>query len=393
MDEPTQKLRAALKNFFSFSTPATGTALLYGGGAVMIGVVLIGVSTDLRPATYEQAVREVVEDVLHTEDVWPLPLDIDAYNKKMLDLAHYAPQIPTGTTSTSTPAAPKPTSSETMSVSVPGALWPAPAAYPHGGALLPFSRIIAYYGNFYSTRMGVLGEYEPEEVKRKLEGEVAAWTAADPDTPAIPAIHYIVTVAQADAGPRGLYRAQMPDSEIDKALAMANEMGGILFLDIQVGKSTLAEELPAIEKYLALPNVHLGLDPEFSMKYGDAPGHVIGTFDAKDINYAADYLANLVNKHQLPPKVMVIHRFTQDMLTNYQNIEPLPEVQIVIDMDGWGEPAKKKGTYNHVVAPEPVQFTGVKIFYGNDLKPPSTRLLSIEEVLDLNPSPIYIQYQ
>ena len=30
--------------------------------------------------------------------------------------------------------------------------------YPNPGALLPFHRIVAYYGNFYSTHMGVLGE-------------------------------------------------------------------------------------------------------------------------------------------------------------------------------------------------------------------------------------------
>ena len=29
------------------------------------------------------------------------------------------------------------------------------------------------------------------------------------------------------------------------------------------------------------------------------------------------------------------------MVTNYKEIKPLPEVQIVMDMDGWGEKAKK----------------------------------------------------
>src|SRR5688500_8350026 len=39
--------------------------------------------------------------------------------------------------------------------------WPVKASYPARGALLPFNRIVAYYGNFYSTGMGVLGEYSP----------------------------------------------------------------------------------------------------------------------------------------------------------------------------------------------------------------------------------------
>src|ERR1700729_182622 len=37
--------------------------------------------------------------------------------------------------------------------------WPVKTAYPEAGAILPFKRIVAYYGNLYSKKMGVLGEY------------------------------------------------------------------------------------------------------------------------------------------------------------------------------------------------------------------------------------------
>ena len=170
-------------------------------------------------------------------------------------------------------------------------------------------------------------------------------------------------------------------------------MHGLLILDVQVGKSTLEAELPPLEKYLEMPNVELAIDPEFSMKYGNAPGTVIGTFDASDINYAAGYLAGLVRAQHLPPKVLVVHRFTQDMVTDYKDIAPLPEVEVVMDMDGWGSQAKKIGTYTNVIAPEPVQFTGLKLFYKADLKFPSTGLLTPQQVLSLTPAPIYIQYQ
>jgi hypothetical protein len=148
-----------------------------------------------------------------------------------------------------------------------------------------------------------------------------------------------------------------------------------------------------LEKYLQMPQVHLAIDPEFSMKFGDAPGRVIGTFDATDINYAASYLAGLVNQYHLPPKVLVVHRFTEDMVTNYKKIMPLPEVEIVMDMDGFGSKAKKYGTYNKVIAPEPVEFTGIKLFYKNDVRPPADGMLTTDEVLKLTPAPIYIQYQ
>ncbi|MEJ0054038.1 MAG: hypothetical protein WDN10_04965 [bacterium] len=303
------------------------------------------------------------------------PLDKAAYDKKLLSLAN-RPVLATTTASTTT-----------------NYLWPVTAAYPNPGAILPFKRIVAYYGNFYSKGMGVLGEYPLDQVAAKLRAAVAEWQVADPATPVVPAIDYIAITAQASPGADGKYRFRMPDSQIQIALDLASQVNGIVFLDLQVGLSSLPVELPLIEKYLKMPQVHLALDPEFAMHNGAKPGTVVGTMSASDINYAADYLAKLVRENNLPPKVLVIHRFTHDMVTGYKSIKPLPEVQMVMDMDGWGSPAKKIGTYTRVIAPEPVQFTGFKIFYKNDLKPPSTRIMTPAELLKLSPQPSYIQYQ
>ncbi len=311
-----------------------------------------------------------------------LLLDKEAYDKKMLALAHRT--IATTTQSTSTNA---------TSTKVVTYLWPPKAPYPKYGALLPFNRIIAYYGNFYSTRMGVLGEYAPDVMLAKLEAEVESWRQADPSTPVIPAIHYIAAVAQASAGEDGDYLNRMPYAEIDKAIVLAEKAHGVVFLDIQIGQSTVASEVAALTKYLALPQVHLGIDPEFAMKNGKKPGTVIGTLDAVEINQAAQILAKIVRDNNLPPKVLIVHRFTEKMVTNYQNIQPLPEVQIIMTMDGWGSPELKTGTYKHVIYPEPVQFTGFKLFYKNDLRSPSTRMLTPKEILQLTPAPSYIQYQ
>lgn len=311
-------------------------------------------------------------------------LDTALYDKKMLALANNpAPIIQATTTASSTkPAVP---------AKVP--LYPVKTLYPNAGAILPFSRVVAYYGNFYSTRMGALGEHPPEEMLNYLRAEVKKWENADPDTSVVPAIHYIAVTAQESPGQEGKYILRMPDDQIEKAIKLADEVHGIVFLDIQVGLSTFTKEIPLLEKFLKLPNVHLGLDPEFSMKTGKRPGTVIGTMDASDFNYAANYLAKLVKDNNLPPKILVIHRFTKGMVTNYKLIKPLPEVQIVMHMDGWGTPEKKFGTYNSVIVPEPVQFTGFKLFYKNDLKSPSTHVLTPQELLKLSPRPIYIQYQ
>lgn len=382
MAESRKRVRPRLPNLgarFHIAALVLCAATIFGGGLIY----LLGFSHVF--ATVYERVKE-----LPSEPSWPLPLNKEAYNNRMLALAHYLP--PPSSDASSTPGV-LPVSSATTSVSLPGEIWPHSTVYPHGGAVLPFKRVVAYYGNFYSKQMGVLGEYPTEEMLAKLQHEAEEWRAADPGTPVVPAIHYIAVVAQAGAGKDGKYRLRMPDDQIDHALALASRIGGLVFLDVQVGLSTLQEELPQLETYLKLPNVHLGIDPEFSMKYGHPPGTVIGTFDAADINFASSYLATLVREHRLPPKMLIIHRFTQNMVTNYKYITPLPEVQIVMDMDGWGSQAKKKGTYRQVIIPEPVQFTGLKLFYKADLKPPSTGLLTKEEVLSLTPAPIYIQYQ
>lgn len=313
------------------------------------------------------------------------PLDTAAYDLKLMQLAHRS-----ATTSVATSTAT--TTTSTSSVQARHYLWPVKAVYPNAGALLPFNRIVAYYGNFYSKGMGVLGKYPPDVMLLKLEAAALEWQLADLSTPVIPAIDYIAVTAQGSPVD-GKYRARMPFDQIDKALALADQVHGIVILDVQVGLSTVQTELPLLEKYLKMPQVHLALDPEFSMKGTRPPGREIGTMNPTDINFAATYLAQLVRDNNLPPKILIIHRFTQDMVTHYKQIKPLPEVQIVMDMDGWGFPAKKINTYNTVIYPEPVQFTGFKLFYKNDILPPSTRMLTPKEILKLTPSPSFIQYQ
>ena len=119
----------------------------------------------------------------------------------------------------------------------------------------------------------------------------------------------------------------------------------------------------------------------------------MGTMDASDINFAIDYLAKIVKENNLTPKILVVHRYTQKMVTNYRLITPLPEVQIVMHMDGWGGAAKKKNTYEQFVFKEPVQFAGFKLFYKNDILTSGTVLMTPLDLLKLRPQPIYIQYQ
>jgi len=272
--------------------------------------------------------------------------------------------------------------------------WPVKGTpYPLGGAVLPFKRVVAFYGNLYSKKMGILGELPANEMLAKLKVEVKNWEKADPKTPVQPALHYIAVVAQGDGGKDGKYRYRMPFKQIDSVLVLAKKAHALVFLDVQVALSNIQAELPLFEKYLIMPQVHFGMDPEFSMKDGSKPGRKIGTYDAADVNYVTGYLANLVKKHGLPPKMLVVHRFTKKMVTNYKNIKLRPEVQVIMDMDGWGEPDLKMGTYRYFINQEPVQFTGFKLFYKNDIKKAPHHMMTPQEVLKYKPAPLYIQYQ
>lgn len=271
--------------------------------------------------------------------------------------------------------------------------WPVkgPAVLP--GSILPHKRIVAYYGNPFSKKMGALGEFPKDEMLHRLKDEATAWQAADPATPVQPALHLIAVVAQGEPGKDGKYRMIMPDKIINQVHDWAKEAGALLFIDIQTGHDDIRALLPRFEWILKNPDVHLGIDPEFNLiKSGKKPGTKIGTYDAADINYASAYLKNLVNKYQLPPKVFTVHRFTKSGVTNAKDILLYPEVQIVMNMDGWGAPWLKRDSYKDYIVAEPVQYTGFKLFYRNDTKK-GDPLLKPQDVLKLNPKPLYIQYQ
>jgi len=274
------------------------------------------------------------------------------------------------------------------------AKWPT-IPEPLPGSIMPARRIVAFYGNPLSKRMGVLGEYPVETVLAKLDTVVRQWQEADPATPVQPALQLIAVTAQGAPGKDGKYRLRMDTALIEKVYGWAKQRNALLFLDIQVGHSTMQQELPRLLPFLSRPDVHLAMDPEFAMHYskeGVVPGKRIGQFDAKDINWVSEQLQQLVTEKNLPPKVLVIHRFRTEMVSNAPKIALDPRVQIVMDMDGWGPPWMKFESYRDYIDLDPVEYTGFKLFFHNDTKR-GDRLLTPTELLWLRPRPLYIQYQ
>lgn len=266
---------------------------------------------------------------------------------------------------------------------------PADVAYdPMVDGLLPHYRILTYYGHPHDARMGIIAEYPIEEVHRLLLEEAARYQIADPTREVMPAFELIATVAQEDPGADGTYILDTDIKTLTEWVNYAADHDLLVFLDVQIGRGTVASEFEKVRSLLLRPNVHLAIDPEFSMAEGQTPGDHIGSVWAESITYAQNELAAMVKANGLPPKVLIVHQFREDMIKAKETLAPVAGVQLVIDADGFGDPALKTSVYNILVRDEPVEFGGIKLFYKQD-KP----LMDPADVVDLKPSPDLIIYQ
>jgi hypothetical protein len=261
-----------------------------------------------------------------------------------------------------------------------------PPALP--GAILPSRRIVSYYGNPLASGMGILGEMPPERLFPRLRDQAEAYRAADRERSVAPALELVTVVAQGEPGPDGLYRLRMDTELIERVARWADEHGLLLILDVQSGRGNVDDEVRWLLPFLSRPNVHLALDPEFAMPRNQVPGQRIGTMDATTINGVQRILADLVESEGLPPKMLLVHRFTEAMVTSYQKISTDPRVQVVMVMDGFGGPAIKTHQYDTLIAEQRVQYTGFKLFYRHDQP-----LMTPEQVLLLDPPPDLVIYQ
>ena len=222
----------------------------------------------------------------------------------------------------------------------------------------------------------------------RLRQTVAYYVDADPSRPVKAALELITPLAQGGPAEDGLYRARMSDELIQEVAGWAADNDLLLILDVQIGRSTVADEVGVLLPYLSRPDTHLALDPEFAMGSNQVPGQAIGSLDGFEINTAIRMLAELVEAEGLPPKVLIVHQFQPSMITNVELIASDPRVQLVLVMDGFGGPAAKISKYNTFIRNAGMDFSGMKMFYKYD-----SPLLAPEEVLGLEPVPDVIIYQ
>jgi hypothetical protein len=262
------------------------------------------------------------------------------------------------------------------------------AIAPTDRAILPEYRVVTFYGHPHDSNMGIAGEISMEELATAVRNEAANYAAADPGRPVIPAFELIATVAQRVPGADGTYILDTDHETLKTYVDYAETQGMLVFLDLQIGRGTVADEIEKVRDLLARPNVHLALDPEFAVAEGQIPGEYIGSIPAENVIYAQQVLAEISAANGIPPKILIVHQFREDMIQGKEQLAPVPGVQLVIDADGYGAPELKTAVYNFLVRDEPVEFAGVKLFYRQDVP-----LMAPQEILALVPAPDVIIYQ
>jgi hypothetical protein len=262
-----------------------------------------------------------------------------------------------------------------------------PVELPRGGRVaLPSERVVALYGAPRDPELGVLGIGSPDQAARRLERQASAY--GRPGRPVLPAFELITTLVTEDAGEDGNHALHEEASTIRRYLRAARAHHMLLILDIQPGYASFAEEARRLEPFLRQPDVSLALDPEWSLTSPQLPGQEIGSTDAATINQVSRYLSRIVHRDHLPQKLLVVHRFTDDMLESEDQLERDPGVALVLNVDGFGDRANKVAKYRQLARKRQGAFNGFKLFYHEDLD-----LMKPNEVLRLRPQPDFVVYE
>ena len=256
------------------------------------------------------------------------------------------------------------------------------------GGLLPGNRVLAFYGFPGNELMGILGEYDTGRLLELLREQAKEYEEADPSKPVLIAFEVIASVAQQEPQADGSYLLDTPSTVLNEYADFTRENGLLLILDAQIGYRSVENDVKGLRPWLAQDHVHLAIDPEFAMEEGETPGLHIGSVDATDVQWAQQWLIDLAREEAITPKLLIIHQFKESMITNKDQVVPVAGVQLIVDADGFGDPVLKKATYDFVNKATLIEYAGIKLFYQRDVP-----LMTAEEVVALEPSPLFVMYQ
>jgi len=252
------------------------------------------------------------------------------------------------------------------------------------GSFMSANQIVSYYGNPYAKQLGILGQHEPDELASMLKERAHDLDELNGFRGVQPAFHIVYETAQPEPRENGLYLQYVDDETMQTYFDVACREGFFVFLDLQIGRSDVETEIRKVFPYLKASNVHVAIDPEFTMGPGEVPGQVIGHVDAAQINLAQQTLEDFAVQNGLPSKILIVHQFDEAMITDPENIGSFPHVQVVVDMDGFGPKETKIRKFGFFA--QQAQHSGLKIFYKQD-----DPVMTDDEVQRLDPDVIIYQ--
>jgi hypothetical protein len=256
-----------------------------------------------------------------------------------------------------------------------------------GAPLFPKHRIVGFYGAPQDKELGELGIGTPQQVAVKLKNQAEEY--ASPQRPVIPAFELLGVIASSHPGDDGMYRTRQNAVTIQRYLDAAREAGIMLILDIQPGHADFLTEAKILEPYLIQPDVGLALDAEWHLPEGQIPGQTIGSVSATEVNDVAEYMSGLVTAHHLPQKLLLLHTFTDSMITPKFALRVPTNLAEVINVDGVGGRKIKQLKYTQLTARQsPNLWRGFKLFFHED-----DHLMSPIAVLRLQPPPDVVVYE
>jgi hypothetical protein len=261
---------------------------------------------------------------------------------------------------------------------------------PGGGqTIFDGKRYVALYGHPLTGALGVLGEQGPKGSVARAREVAGQYAPLTPET-IVPAFEIIATVAAGSAGKDGDYSREWDVEVLRPLVDAAAEAGIYVVLDLQPGREDFLSQAMLYEELLREPYVGLAMDPEWRLEPDQEPLAQVGSVRAAELNEAIDWLAALTDRHDLPQKLVLLHQFRTDMITERPDLDLAhDELAVIVQMDGDGTLGQKLDTWRALLAgaPEGLRF-GWKNFYDEDEPTPTPGW-----TFQVEPRPWWVSYQ
>jgi hypothetical protein len=278
-------------------------------------------------------------------------------------------------------------------------------------SLLANNTLFTVYGKAFDAPpiLGHLGTYKSfEDMEKDIQPWIQGIDKRNDGKGVIPAVHLIYAMAYYPCKPSPddclMYLEGTKKDLVATYIQPAAKRGWMVILDTQVAKSDPVTQVKRIidKGYLNYENVAVAIDPEFHVYPGRArPGIPIGVIQASQINEVQQMLDDYVRTHnQTRKKILIVHQFGDPnvhdgipfMIQHKKDLKTYDNVDLVIDMDGFGEQAVKVAKYNKITDSKIypiIKYRGIKVFFPNNWehhghydKPP----MNLDQIFGLEPA-------